>query len=436
MRSAAALLTLAGPHLRNATWSTAEYLFYPLLMFVATPVLVASLGTADFGLLMLTTAITGVGAAGSLGMGAATIKFVSGAMGRNDRAGAAVVVRTTLTLALAGTTAVAVAIALAAPLLAVHVFDRMGESGHVTVALIAAAGNLVLMQVDAIYAAGLRGLEHFGKAARLEIGFRLATVLASMAAAVYAQALLPVLLATAVCLAASSLAKGVALGRLVGATVLRPSLGDRALLRTVLAFGGWNWLAGLGALFFVHADRLLIGALIGAHAVGYYAVCTQLASQVHALPAAAMAFLFPLMSRRLQTDERRALRRLRDYGVLVNVGMSLALGLAMALAGPALLAWWMGEAFAQASSIILLWLTLAYFVLSLNVVPYYLLLGNNEARYVSVANLAGGGMGILAAIVLLPTLGVIGAAQARLVLGLTTLANYWRLYRPRTTPQP
>jgi hypothetical protein len=94
----------------------------------------------------------------------------------------------------------------------------------------------------------------------------------------------------------------------------------------------------------------------------------------------------------------------------------------------------MGRDFAAESSHILLWLTLAYFVLSLNVAPYYLLLGHNEARYVSVTNLAGGGMGLIAAVILLPTLGVIGAAQARMVLGLATLANYWRLYRPRVAP--
>lgn len=434
MKPAAALLAQARPHLRNAGWSTAEYLFYPLLMFAATPVLVASLGTADFGLLMLTTAITGVGAAGSLGMGAATIKFVSGAMGRNDRAEALGVVRTTLALALAGTSLIAAVIAASAPLLAVHVFERMGDPHHVTLALVATAINLVLSQADAVYACGLRGLERFATAARLEIGFKSGTVLVSMAVAWLTHDLLFVLIATGLVLTASALAKGLALSRLLGGSVLAPSLADRARLRSVLGFGWWNWLAGLGALLFVHADRLLIGALVGAKAVGYYAVCTQLASQVHALPAAAMAFLFPLMSRRLQTDDAAALTRLRNYGVMVNLGLSLALGLGMFVFGPTVLGWWMGADFAAASGLVLLWLTLAYFVLSLNVAPYYLLLGHNEARYVSVANLAGGGMGILAAVILLPTLGVIGAAQARLVLGLTTLANYWRLYRPRATP--
>src|SRR5262245_28049837 len=36
------------PYLGKAAWSTAEYVFYPLLMVAATPVLVASLGTEGF----------------------------------------------------------------------------------------------------------------------------------------------------------------------------------------------------------------------------------------------------------------------------------------------------------------------------------------------------------------------------------------------------
>jgi O-antigen/teichoic acid export membrane protein len=400
-------------------------------MLAATPVLVKSLGTADFGLLMLTAAIAGVGGAGSLGMGAATIKFVSSAMGRADVPEAIRVVRTTLGLAAVGTALIAGVVVLGAPLLAAHVFGKMGEQSHVAIALVFAGFNLFVMQLDGIYSSGLRGLERFGTAARLEIGFKLAAVLASMVVAWTTRELTAVLLASGACLLASCLAKGAALGRLLGASVLRLDLRDRAMLRAVLSFGWWSWLTGIGSLLFVHGDRLLIGSLIGAKAVGYYAVCTQLAQQIHALPAAAMAFLFPLMSRKLHTGDRGSLERLRDYGVTVNVAISLTLGIGMIVFGREVLALWMGPDFAAASSTILLWLTVAYFVLSLNVAPYYLLLGHNEARYVSVANLAGGGMGVLAAIVLLPTLGVIGAAQARLVLGLTTLANYWRLYRPR-----
>lgn len=92
-----------GPgHLGNAGWSTAEYVFYPLLMLAATPVYVALLGVTDYGLWMLVLAITGFGTAANLGMGTATIKFVAACRGRGDADRVAATVRQTLSIAILG----------------------------------------------------------------------------------------------------------------------------------------------------------------------------------------------------------------------------------------------------------------------------------------------------------------------------------------------
>jgi O-antigen/teichoic acid export membrane protein len=186
----------------------------------------------------------------------------------------------------------------------------------------------------------------------------------------------------------------------------------------------------MGSMLFVHADRLLIGSFLGAHALAYYSVCVQLAQQVHQLPASAMSILFPLISRKLHAGEHASADRVRNAGIAVNLAASLVLGLALLIAGPRLLELWMGAAFAQETGNLLRWLTAAYFLLSLNVAPYYLLMGYDEMRYVSVTSLGGAAAGVVAALLLLPAVGVTGAAQARMALGLTTLANYWRVYRP------
>ncbi|HSQ03877.1 MAG TPA: oligosaccharide flippase family protein, partial [Burkholderiales bacterium] len=309
-----ALLSLAAkvrPHASNAAWSSAEYVFYPLLMLVATPVFIATIGTADFGLLMFVNAITGLGSAGSLGMGAATIKFVSSALGRGDRAEAAESIRASLAVALAGNTAVAIAIALAHPWLAHTVFAQMGDADKVGTAILLASGILVIAQTDSMFGAALRGMERFGTAARLEIGFKLLAIGAAMAVAWLTHDVIDVLMTSAAFYVASALAKGTMASRLVGVPWLLPRLKNRAIARGVIRFGSWNWLTTMGGLLFVHADRLLIGALLGAQAVAFYSACTQLAQQVHALPAAAMGFLFPLMSRKAHTADARALERVR-----------------------------------------------------------------------------------------------------------------------------
>ncbi len=426
MSRASTLLARVRPHVSNASWSSAEYLFYPFLMLLATPVLVSRLGTGSYGILMFVNAVAATGGAANLGMGAATVKFVSACLGQGDRHGAANAVRSTLFMALIGVLPVAGAITAAA--FVGGLFQRMGDPTQVRTALLFASAILLFMQVDGVFASALRGMERFGTAARLEIVFKLAAVTGSMGAAVLFRSLTPVLAVSTAALAMSGIAKGIAASRSLGAGLLVPRLGERSMTRAVLGFGLWNWVSGIGSLLFVHADRLLIGSLLGAQPLAYYTVCVQLAQQVHALPAAAMSFLFPLISRKAQAGDTANFRAVRNYGVAANLVLSFALGAGMFTLGPEALKLWMGADFAARSGDILLWLTAAFLVLSVNVAPYFLLLGQNEARYVSVTSLTGGGIGVVMALALIPPFGLVGAAAARLMLGITATANYWKLY--------
>jgi O-antigen/teichoic acid export membrane protein len=237
-----------------------------------------------------------------------------------------------------------------------------------------------------------------------------------------------VLLTTAALTLGSALTKGTIAGRLIGAGVIIPRLGDRQTMREVLSFGLWNWLTGIGGLVFVHADRLLIGSWLGATPLSYYTVCTQLAQQIHALPAAAMSFLFPLISRKSQTSGREALRALRVYAVAFNVLISTVLAALLYVFAVPILTAWMGRTFAAEAGYVLHWLVIGFYLVSLNIAPHFLLLGGNGVRYVSITNVIGGLAGLAAAFVLLPVSGLLGAAQARLIMGTTTLANYWKLF--------
>lgn len=426
MSAASGIIARMRPHIGSASWSSAEYLFYPLLMLLATPVLVAHLGTGSYGLLMFVNAVAATGGAANLGMGAATVKFVSACLGGNDTRGAAQAVRMTLFMSLAGVLPVAVAITAAA--FVGGMFQRMGRPEEVRTALLFSAAILLFMQMDGVYASALRGMERFGTAARLEIVFKLIAVTGSMAAAILYRSLTPVLVASATALALSGIAKGLAASRCLGVGFLAPRLGEGSMVRAVLRFGVWNWVSAIGSLLFVHADRLLIGSLLGAQPLGYYTVCVQLAQQVHALPAAAMSFLFPLISRKAQAGDTGNFRTVRNYGVAANLTLSFALGVGMFALGPTFLKLWMGADFAARSVDILPWLTAAFLVLSVNVAPYFLLLGQDQARYVSVTSLMGGGIGIAMSFILIPLFGLAGAAAARLMLGITTTANYWKLY--------
>jgi O-antigen/teichoic acid export membrane protein len=429
-----ALALKARPHLKNAGWSSAEYVFYPLLMLAATPVLVACLGTERYGLFMLVNSLASIGGAATLGVGAATIKFVSSSMGRRDRGGAALTVQATLALAVAGSVVLGLAMVFAAPALSTGIFARMGASSDVSQAIVFAAFMLAAAQVDGVFACALKGMEKFALAARLEIVLKVAMIAAAMIVAWKTRNLGAVLATTCAIACVSAITKGIATSRLLGVNVLTPRIPDRQTLRRVLGFGVWSWLSVIGSLLYVHADRLLIGAMLGATALGYYTVCAQLAQQLHALPAAAMSVLFPLISRKSQNANAEAIARVQTAGIGANVAMALGLGGVFLLYGDDLLRLWMGAEFARGAGDVLFWLVIAYLILALTIAPYYLLLGRNEARYASLTNLLGGIAGLAAALVLIPVAGAVGAAQARIMLGLVSFANYWKLARIKAYP--
>jgi O-antigen/teichoic acid export membrane protein len=284
---------------------------------------------------------------------------------------------------------------------------------------------LVLQQLEFVFAAALKGFERFDLAAAIDVAARLAGVGAGLAAAYATRDLAAVIAAGVAVSAVSLVARAAMASRVAGAPVYRP-VPLRSIPGEVLRFGAWAAAQGLAGALLGHLDKLVIGWFLGASAVTYYSVCTQLAQQVHALPAAALAFLLPLTSRRGALGSGALAPR---RAIALGAALAVALAVALLALGIPFMRLWMGEAFTAAAGPLLPWLVGAYLLLGLNVAPHYLLLGAGEARFVSLANIAGGLASSLGTVLLVPALGLVGGALARGLYGPVLLASYARLWR-------
>jgi O-antigen/teichoic acid export membrane protein len=413
-------------HGSNAGWSVFEYAAYPALMLLATPLLLRALGAEGFGLWAFVTALGGFGGLASLGMGAATTRHIAGARGRAEGVDMVVLARQSLTIASVTAFAFSCCIVAFAPWLAEEPFARMGEPERVATAIRLAAMFLLLQQMDQVAAGVLKGFERFELAARMEAAARLLLVTTSVAVAMATQDTLLVIWGSLAATAVILLVRAALASAVLGAPLLRPALPGPAT-RELVQFGGWVWVQSLAAVLFGTMDRLIVGGLLGAAALANYSVCTQLAQQVHALPAAAMAFLMPLASRRQGSGS--GLAGVRFPAIGANVLASVAIAMPLAIGAEWILRLWMGGDFAEGNATLLRWLVLAYFLLSINVATHLLLLGVGEARYVSFTNLLGGVLAGVGAWVLAPALGVAGVAIGRLLYGPAVLLNFVRLSR-------
>lgn len=403
--------------LASPAWAVLEYGWYPLLLFATTPWFLHRLGAEGYGYWMLLTATVGFGGALNAGTGAATIKTISSRLGRNqDTQGQ---IRASIGIALIGGGALALLVLLAYWLGGGLLLGRMGtDAALVRLTGIVAALLIWLEQLDNVASSTLKGAEQFGYAARLEIlGKSVQTIIAGIAIWRW-----PSLGALYLALLAGALvrlsAKAAVVRRLFTISSFRPSLSNAA---DILYFARWGWLQGVGSVLFGVADRMIVGSLLGASSLAYYSIATQLAMQVHAISAAGLSVIFPLVSRKLEGAGQVRLWPLARLTMLSNLLLSSMLALALILFAPLILDLWIGVEAAATVQRLLPWLVGAYWLLALNVAPYYMLLGLGRMRFVGLTVLASGVAGTVTMYLAITDHGLVGAPAGRGIYALISL---------------
>lgn len=417
------------PHARSFAFGVSEQIVYPVLMFLSTPVFIRAIGKEQFGLWLLLASVVALVTVAGFGMATATTKFVAEFRGRGDHAEVAAVVRHTLAFSLMGGLALAVPLALAAPWLATTVFAKMGDPRSVTAVLWVGAIAIVLSQVDGTFLAALRGHERFGTVATVEAVLKIVSTALMIVVALATHSLGAILVASLVFSLAGTVIRAVIARRVVGPGILRPQW-SRKHAREVWTFGGWNWLNTMSSILFVHLDRFVVGSVLGAAALAQYGICLQLASQIHGIPAAGLSFLLPLISRKVSQGGAAAVARARGLAFGATAVLAGGFALALVLFGGPILDLWVGHEIRTAIAEPFLLAVLCYFLLALNIGPYFVLLGQGHARFVSVVSLGGSALAAGASFLLVPAFGLAGGIAAKTIYSVVMLVLVVRLFRP------
>ena len=167
--------------MRQGKWAVIEIMAFPLMMFLATPLFLKSLGTEQFGQWMLLLTLNGLGGIAGLGMGATAVKEVSSSRGRGDLPGAAMAARCCLTITLISTIALSSLLFVVGSTVAPTFLFRVGSPELIQTLLLASIAQLSLEQIDVLYSSVLKGTERFDISAKIEIitrGLSVATTLA------------------------------------------------------------------------------------------------------------------------------------------------------------------------------------------------------------------------------------------------------------------
>lgn len=399
--------------LKNAGWSMIDYLVMPILMILATPFLIHRLGAGSYGIWMLVNGFVGMLGVMGFGLGEATIKYVSHFRAREDMSSVLRVVRSTLTMYGALGVLTAGVYYLGAPLLVGRVFKVEPELTVIAIQALRLGGVLMAFKlVDSVFLAVLRGFERYDLSARINMPMKVLNISMAVTLAMTGHGIVTILLGTLGQVCVSICIQSWFAGRLISSFNFLPVI-DLKMLREVFSFGVWSWFQGIAGSAFSQSDRFLISAFLGTTPLAYYVAFLQVAQQVHAILAAGSQMLFPMTSTLQSRGDSAQMRSLYLVSMRIVCTLATAGAVPLYLMAHWLLTRWMGPEVAARSTDLLQLLILAYGgVAALTTVSYYLLMG---ASYIRINVLFGTFSGILVALtgaLLIPNLGVIGAAWA------------------------
>lgn len=157
---------------------------------------------------------------------------------------------------------------------------------------------------------------------------------------------------------------------------LRP---QRRWLKPLLSSGGWLTLSNVVSPFMGYVDRFVIGAVVSAAAVAYYATPQEIVTKLWIIPGALTAVLFPAFAAQV-TKKDGSSWQLYDRAIAMLFVVLLPITAALALFSDELLSIWLGHAFARESAVLLQVFSLGILINCLAHVPLTWLHGAGHFR--------------------------------------------------------
>ena len=420
---------------RNA-WSNLLGAAVPALAALATvPLVVAGLGEANYGLYALVTAIVGYFAVIDINVTAGSVKYIAAQHARAEDEqiartlsfGAAIYA---LIGALGGCGLLFGARFLVAGVFAVP--PHLAADAVASLQL--AALGFFLGQLQSYLHSVPQALMRFDVSGRLEMVFGTLVPLLTVGVLMLGYGLFEIIALRVAASAIHCLLLWRGIARLLPGLHWRWP--GRALRRGILGFSAYSFLSRFAALSYAHADKLIIGALVGVTGLAYFTVAATLANRVLGLSFRLSGVFFPAASMLAAGGELarldHAYLKATRYVVYLNAAMLVLL----AVFAEPLLRYWMNPDFAAHGAAVLALMALAQFVDSLTSLPSLVNDGMGHPRVSGLFAVARALAGLLIVYLGVAGWGIAGAAWGHLLASVLFTGAFLVLVHGRTVPTP
>jgi O-antigen/teichoic acid export membrane protein len=354
----------------NAAISLFSAVAPALVALVAIPGLVHSLGAELFGLLSFIWIVFGTFAVLDFGTGRATTKFVAELLARERGADIPALFWSASAINLGVGLFCGLLLFALAPWFSAHVVKvPVALQPTATIALRITAFALPWVVLGGVFRSALEGLQRFDLSNAVQVPVSALNYIAPLFVA-RAGGSLPWVIASVCLTRVCAVPPLLLLCRRQLPMLGRPRI-ERNELRRLVQFGGWLTVSNVAGPLLLSLDRLFVGSVLGARALGLYAPVYELVTRLSLIPASVMAALFPAFSTltdRSADEVRHAMRRAQRLLALLMLPVMIV-GVSFA---PIILQLWLRTAQTPASATAMQLLLIGVVALSIGAVPFTL----------------------------------------------------------------
>ncbi|GBC63752.1 flippase [Desulfonema ishimotonii] len=398
--------------LHNAIFNTLSWVFSIVINFAFLPYIVHKLGAEAYGVLVLILSIIGYFAIMDLNLGQAIIKYVAEYNGKNKKKKVNEIIRVTiflyLILGLAGSLIIfSLSHIIVDQFLKIR--PEMLPDAHFATS-IGAAGFLFTMLLSALSAI-LKGLNRYDITSKITIIMNIINTISSVIL-LYAGFGLRELIMLNVSISLFSMIIYIIIGkRLLPGLKLTPAFNLFAF-KKVFNFAIFSSLSRISEVFKFQGERLLVGAALGVSGVTYYVVPSSLVRKVMTFTSHLGSVILPVVSNLQGKEDYDAVIALYLKSSKLIAVIATSTCLPLILFGNQLLGLWMGIEFQEKTGMVMLLLTLSFYMDAFTNVPAIVVNGLGRPKITGLFALANAIINLTLIYPLAKIMGINGIAIA------------------------
>jgi O-antigen/teichoic acid export membrane protein len=403
--------------LRNIFSTWAGFAINAGVTLVLTPFVLRELGTARYGIWILTSSIIGYYGFLDLGFRAGVTQYLTRYLGVGDRERASECISSAVAvLGLVGVTIFG--LSLGAASLAPRIFDLpAGLEREAFWCIVVVGGSAALQFALSPFTSIFTATQRFDLATGIGISTRLLTATGIVATLKAGYGLVGVSAATCLVSAIDYLVRWRVSRSLAPELEVSRRHISLQRIREIGVFGAWNALIAVNAFVYQHVPNLLIGTLMPIAAVGHYALATGLTRHLRSVLSPIGQVIYPAAAQVHARGDRPVLERLYHDGSRLVLLAMVAIVLPAAFWANDFYRLWIGEKYLSGETFHSV--ALLFQILLASVATSYssgiaaqILVGAGHVRMVAIALVCGSALNLGISLALVGEHGLAGVAVA------------------------